>query len=303
MLTAPRAASIRLSVVVPAYQAADVLPDQLDALVRQDTGDFWEIIVVDNRSSDGTTQIVGRYADVYPRIRLVEAPEQANVSYARNVGAAAARGSSVAFVDADDIVAPGWLKAIDAALVEHELVAGALDYDRLNPVWAVKQRGPAQRDGFFYIDGGPQWPLIFAANLGVSKRRHEQVGGFDETLPWGGEDADYVWRLQALGVTPVWVPDAVVHYRLRRQLRPIYRQSVGYARSRWELYSRYLEVWPVPPTAATRGQLVRQSLLLLRRVRSWAGVAYWVSRLGWAVGSREGALSTSTEVGRDGITG
>jgi GT2 family glycosyltransferase len=224
-----------------AHDAADVLPAQLDALVRQNDDDHWEIVVVDNASHDDTADVVRRYAAIYPRISLVAAHAASNASYARNEGAKAARGTLLAFLDADDVVALGWVAAMIAALEGEELVAGALEYDRLNPPWAVDVRGVGQQDGFFYLEGGPAWPIAFAANMGVSRRRHDEVGGFDEALPWGGEDADYAWRLQALGVTPGWAPDALVHYRLRTSLPSLYRQAVGYARSRWELHHRYAE--------------------------------------------------------------
>ena len=284
----PDAPPVRLSVVVPAHQAAGVLWQQLDALTRQEGTDAWEVVVVDNGSTDGTGDLARRYAAIHPRVRVIEARAAANASYARNAGVQAARGRSIAFVDADDVVAGGWLAAMDAALQRHEFVAGPLDYTRLNPAWAVTVRGRAQEDGFFYVDGGPAWPVVFAANLGISKQRHEQVGGFDETLPWGGEDADYGWRLQALGVSPVWVEDAVVHYRVRDSLRPMYHQAVGYARSRWDLHSRYAEVWPVPPAAPSRRELLTRSALRLRRARSRVGVGQWLWDVGWAVGHREG---------------
>ena len=291
---------VRLSVVIPAHQAAGVLPAQLDALLRQDPGAGWEIVVVDNGSTDGTAALAERYAAVHPRVRLVTADAASNASYARNAGARAARGDWLAFLDADDVVAPGWVAAMEAASAVHEFVVGPLEYDRLNPQWAVDVRGTSQSEDFFYVDGGPPWPVAFAANLGIARARHEQIGGFDETLPWGGEDADYTWRLHAAGVTPTWVPDAVVHYRLRTQLRPMYAQAVGYARSRWQLHQRYADVWPVPPTAPSRVQLVKRCVLLLRRLRSRAGLGWWVWQLGWGVGDREGASRFGQVGGVDG---
>ena len=280
---------VRLSVVIPAHQAAEVLPLQLDALVAQEPGDHWEVVVVDNRSSDGTQALVARYEADHPRVRYVAAHEKPNVSYARNAGAAAARGRALAFVDADDVVSSGWVAAMDAALSEHDLVGGPLEYARLNPAWAAELRGPAQRDGFFHYPGGPPWPTVFAANLGVRKERHDAVGGFDERLPWGGEDADYVWRLRATGVTPYWAGAAVVHYRVRQDLRPLYRQSVGYARSWWELRSRYAESWAPMPTPMSRRRLARFALGRLARVRDRPSLAHLAFDLGWAVGDRAGS--------------
>lgn len=292
----PGGHTVRLSVVIPAHDAADVLPAQLDALVRQNDEDYWEVVVVDNASTDATADVARRYADIHERIRVVDAPAASNASYARNQGAAAARGDLVAFVDADDVVAEGWVAAMDAALASHEFVAGSLQYSRLNPSWAVEVRGVAQQDGLFHVDGGPVWPVAFAANMGVARARHQQIGGFDESLPWGGEDADYTWRLQAVGVALRWAPDAVVHYRVRTSLPALYRQAVGYARSRWELHARYAAVWPVPPAALSRARLARRSVLRLRRVRSRAGLGRWFWDLGWSVGDRQGAALSSAPV-------
>lgn len=288
---------LRLSVIIPTHQAAQVLPEQLDALLSQDSGSWWELVVVDNGSTDGTTALVDRYARRDPRVRYVAATDRANVSYARNRGAAAARGRALAFVDADDVVAPGWLAAMDAALAVDDLVGGRLEYDRLNPAWATEVRGPAQHEDLYRIEGGPSWPIVFAANLGVRRELHERVGGFDEALPWGGEDADYVWRLHALGVRPAWVPEAVVHYRVRQALRPLYRQAVGYARSRWELHARFADDWPVPPRALSVPHLLARAVRRLPRARTRVGAARYVFDLGWDVGDRAGARLRAPAVG------
>ena len=302
-MATPADVPVRLSVIIPAHQAAAVLAQQLDAVLGQGGGDDWEVVVVDNRSTDGTRALVERYVAEHPRLRYVAAHDQANASYARNAGAAAARGRALAFVDADDVVAPGWLEAMDAALLRHELVSGPLHYDLLNPAWAVQVRGAAQRDGFFYIDGGPPWPLLFAANLGVRKDRHDEIGGFDERLPWGGEDADYGWRLQALGLVPHWAPDAVVQYRVRDRLRPLFRQAVGYGRSFWVLHARYADHWPSPPTAPSRRRLVARAVRRLPSLRSRAGRVWYAFALGWDIGDRSGARLTGTPVGPRRTTG
>ncbi|MEP3346654.1 MAG: glycosyltransferase family A protein [Litoreibacter sp.] len=94
---------IKASIVVPAYNAAKTLPETLTSLLAQDARDF-EIIVVDDGSTDDTAQVVAGYLHD-PRVRLVR---QANrgLAGARNSGIAASRGDYIGFCDADDIWAP-----------------------------------------------------------------------------------------------------------------------------------------------------------------------------------------------------
>lgn len=113
---------MELSVIISAHNEERYLPAQLDALMAQDWDGEWEVIVVDNRSTDATAQIVADHAARDPRIRLVAAHERAGQSYGRNVGARAAEGTNLAFCDADDIVGAGWLAAIGDGLRQHEVV-------------------------------------------------------------------------------------------------------------------------------------------------------------------------------------
>src|SRR3954452_16520200 len=78
-----------LSVVIPCRNAGEHLERQLDALASQETAFPWELVVVDNGSSDDSMQIVETYEDRI-RLRVVSAPDRANAAYARNVGADAA---------------------------------------------------------------------------------------------------------------------------------------------------------------------------------------------------------------------
>ena len=119
---------VELSVVIPVRDAAAVVPDQLGALRAQRWEGHWEVVVaLDAGSADATADVVGRYADGWPRLRIVDAPPGGGPGSARNVGAAAAAGSALAFCDADDVVAPGWVAAMGDALRHHEFVTGPLE--------------------------------------------------------------------------------------------------------------------------------------------------------------------------------
>src|SRR5262245_31970854 len=121
-----------VSVVLPCYNAASTIAEQLEALASQRSLEPWELIIVDNRSTDESMAIVERFAEAIPGLRVVEATERAGRSYARNVGVGAARGASIAFCDADDVVGTGWLSAITDALHRFDCVACRVEFGRLN---------------------------------------------------------------------------------------------------------------------------------------------------------------------------
>ena len=117
-----------LSVILPCRNGASFLAEQLESLVAQEEPGAWELIVVDNGSTDGSARIAASFDDRLP-LTVVSAPERANVAYARNVGARMARADRLAFVDADDRLCPQWVRAITDALDHHALVTGVQSPD------------------------------------------------------------------------------------------------------------------------------------------------------------------------------
>src|SRR5690349_1945599 len=111
-----RRCPVDLSIVIAARDAAATLGEQLDALATQVWDGTWEVLVVDNGSTDATCAIVRAAARQWPGLRLVEATDGVGPAYARNVGSRSATGRSLAFCDADDVVAPGWVAAMGGAL-------------------------------------------------------------------------------------------------------------------------------------------------------------------------------------------
>ena len=86
--------AIVVSVIIPVYNCATTLGAQLDALAAQ-ASDVPEMSVVDNGSTDGTRCLIEQYLETMPHLKLVHAPEEKDVSRARNVGTANARGEDL----------------------------------------------------------------------------------------------------------------------------------------------------------------------------------------------------------------
>ncbi len=283
---------VELSVVIPARDAAGIVGDQLDALTAQRWDGTWEVVVaVDAGSTDGTAEVVRHYAAGGPRIRIVDAPAGSGPAASRNVGAEAAAGTALAFCDADDVVADGWVAAMGDALRHHGFVTGPLELDRLNPCWIVESRGRSFADRRPVFEG--IFPYASSCNLGLRRSLFEHAEGFDPT--WRvGEDLELSLRLWLSGVGLHFEPGAVVHYRYRPTLRSTYLQARSYGRARPVLAERLRRAGRPAPK---RGAGLRNWLWLVRHLPLLAGQAGRAKWL-WVAGQRVGNLGGSLRVRR-----
>jgi len=212
---------MRLSVVIPSHNKQPLLARTLAALQQQDPGDeSWEIVVVDDGSTDNTGSFLAEQATLDARLSVVTPPWNVGRAAARNLGWRAARGRAVLFMD-DDILAP------DGLLKAHlELLDQGREVGTIGP--AVTD--PTIIDGphFHYIDSrgvaklktGPAPGKYFVTqNAAVPRWALEDIGGFDEAFSaYGFEDMDIGFRLEDAGVRfqvlPTPVPLHIHHHTL-----------------------------------------------------------------------------------------
>jgi glycosyltransferase involved in cell wall biosynthesis len=90
-----------VSIIMPAYNAVATIADSIES-VRAQTHPRFELLVVDDGSTDGTDALVARFAQADARVRMLRQPANAGVAAARNAGIGAARGNCIAFLDSDD---------------------------------------------------------------------------------------------------------------------------------------------------------------------------------------------------------
>ncbi|HEX8074302.1 MAG TPA: glycosyltransferase [Thermoleophilaceae bacterium] len=247
------AARPELSVIVPVRNGAESLPALLESLAEQSLArDRFEVIVVDNDSSDGTAAVAAGLG------ATVVSEPIANRSRARNRGAAAASASLYAFTDADCIADRRWLEAHLACKDSAPLVAGdvrlrvserANAIERFEALWRFGQEAWV-REG---------WAAT--ANLLVRAEAFEAVGGFDPSWRHIGEDADFCLRARDAGYELGYCPDAVVDHQAERTWRPLLRRfflhgySVNQVHYRWGLGSR---AWRRPAPALVGDRALRE---------------------------------------------
>ncbi|MEL7314835.1 MAG: glycosyltransferase [Cyanobacteria bacterium J06559_3] len=195
---------------MPAYNAERTLGEAI-ASVLQQTHQNWELIVVDDGSSDNSQQVVQRFQD--DRIRLLTGANE-GVAIARNRGIEQAQGDYVAFLDADDIWMPAKLAAQLTALQAHPEAALAYswcDYIDNEGRWLC----PGKRS---LVEGIAYEQLLVANFLEnastplIRRSALAAVGGFDPTLRCS-QDRDLYLRLAA-HYPFVTVPQVQVHYRM-----------------------------------------------------------------------------------------
>ena len=118
MLKSPSQFMPSLSLIVPIFNVAEYLPTTLDSIVRQTLSHF-EVILVDDGSTDGSREIAENYCQRQPNWQLITQTQQ-GVSVARNVGTQQASGDFVTYLDGDDWLCPQTLETLMLAAQQHE---------------------------------------------------------------------------------------------------------------------------------------------------------------------------------------
>lgn len=203
-----------ISVVVCTRNRAELLRGVLAGLARQSLpASDYEVLVVDNGSTDHTADVVADLAPRLPSLRFLR-EEATGLSHARNRGFREARGEWVAYTDDDCRIPPQWLAEARRAIEERrpEILGGPVYpfYEEPKPLWYLDAYGGRERGH----DARPLAPeeLLIGCNLLVRREALERVGGFPPDLGMAGtrvaygEEAAVQWRVRRD------VPHAVAYY-------------------------------------------------------------------------------------------
>lgn len=228
-----------ISVVIPVHNSRNTIARCMESLAHLSYPSY-EVIVVDDGSTDGTPEICA----AYPWVRLIR-QDTGGPSRARNAGVEAATGDLIAFTDGDCIPDKQWLRELERGFTGPDIAA--VGGDQTSPEDETDLGKTIQEFfktiGFMtdYIKTDKnlrQTDHNPSCNVAYRKNVLKEVGGFDETL-WPGEDLDLDVRLRRRGYRLVYNPAAVVaHYR-PKTYRDFTAMMWRYGACQWELVKRY----------------------------------------------------------------
>ncbi len=224
-----------VSVVIPAYNAAGTLDETLRALHAQAGAPPFEIIVVDNASTDATADV----ARAEGATTVLFEPKRGPAA-ARNRGLFAARGQIIAHCDADTVPTRRWLRELCAPFADPKtiLVAGNTICYPLNTPAERYMQASGVYDTQRKITRTP-FPFAPSLNLAVRKEAACSIGGWTEDL-LTGEDVDFSHRLLNAYPTEIaYASKAILYHRGRTNDEALCRQAWTWGEGAADLYRRY----------------------------------------------------------------
>ena len=240
------AAPLQVTVAIPTYNRADFLRQTLAGLVAQQfPRDHFEILVLDNNSTDHTRAVVAEFASAHPAPRYLLETHQ-GLDYARNRAIAEARGAIIVFGDDDILVQPDWLAQMTGPLLADPAQRiGAVGGEVIPvfpdglPPWVAEWHAPLA----FRADLGPLPPhhSPMGANLAFPRWVFTQLGLFHTALDraagnyFSGGDSEMIRRVRAAGHQVWFAPGAAVQHQMpasRTTFRYASRHAFDSARSR-----------------------------------------------------------------------
>jgi glycosyltransferase involved in cell wall biosynthesis len=261
-----------MSVVVSTKNSEKTIAECLGSLRKQTFKDF-EVIVVDGSSTDNTRKIVSSFG-----VQLVDQPK-GNLSVARNMGLAVARGDPVVFLDSDCVAPDNWLGKI-AARFENQHIAVLGGPDSLPDSSGIWQKAFAfvdSRIGPMVYEWGPV-ERVHGCNVAYRMGALRDVRGFNEELDTA-EETDVQKRIEQHGGTVIFDPDInVVHYK-RENLRAYVKQHFWYGVGKGQWMRRDRRALKVSNVGAIAFLFIPVLLFLLLRSVG-PGLLLWLLILG-----------------------
>ena len=219
-----------VSVVVPTRNRASYLAVTLESLAAQRTDTPYEVVVVDDGSSDSTEPVAESAGVTFERHASPRGPNAA-----RNTGIAATAAPLIALVD-DDVRAPsGWLASLAAGAARHEwaeALGGPIRASLEGPAPGACGRESAPITTLDLGGVDTETEFVWSANMAVRRSALERIGGFDEDVPIYGDEEEWLMRLHAAGGRVAYVAGAGLEHRragddarLRALARAEYRRG------------------------------------------------------------------------------
>lgn len=208
---------IKLSLIVPVYNRPDEIDELLESLTKQDFEKDYEIVIIEDGSSESSEEIVKKYASELPISYYFKPNSGPGAS--RNYGMERAKGNYFIVLDSDVILPSHYLSTIDTFLSENYLdcFGGS---DAAHDSFTDLQKAINYVMTSFFTTGGIRGGKVKVQkfeprsfNMGISKEAFEATGGFAKIHP--GEDPDLSQRILEKGFTTGFLPNAYVYHKRR----------------------------------------------------------------------------------------
>lgn len=269
----------KISVIVPVYNSEKTISHCLNGISNQTiSSDRYEIIVVDDESTDNTKAIVQSYSN----IRYLMIPHGGPAA-ARNAGAKAAIGDILVFTDADCVPNQDWLRDMTLPFQEPEII-GVKGAYRTNQVEFVSRFVQLEYESKYRpMQKLPYIDFIDTYSAAYRKEKFLENNGFDTSFPVPSvEDQEFSFRMARKGYRMVFVPSAIVYHQHDRNLREYYHRkfNIGFWKAymlRW-LPEKALKDSHTPPSQRWQILLLGMAIFFLVPAFFWP-VLLWISVL------------------------
>jgi len=219
--------AVEFSVIIPTFNNCESLKETLNSLAGQKGVDVsaFEIIIVDDGSSDATAEVVRRFIHRHPRYKILylKCAKNRGAGFARNIGISRARGDLVAFTDDDCIVPSDWLANFKKDFDENPEVAGVGGWHQWQPAASAKKLSAIGRYLAWQVSPMERFPNKSfrwaetnicgnTSNVCYRKSVLKKVGGFSHYYPAAtGEDAELAIRIHKAKFQLLYLPRMVMH--------------------------------------------------------------------------------------------
>ncbi len=256
------AGSPKISVVVCTFNGSKTIEKCLQSLFRLKYRNY-EVIVIDDGSTDATADIASRY-----KVRLIRTSNH-GLSAARNRGMLEATGAIIAYIDDDAYADSNWLNFLAIAFQDsnHACIGGpnlAPPEDR----WIAQCVARAPGGPVHVLLSDSEAEHVPGCNLAIRKKDLHSIGGFDTQFRVAGDDVDLCWRLKEGGYTIGFHPGAFVWHHRRNSARDYFRQQRGYGKAEALLARKWPEKYNVAGHVSWAGRIYHSGWFSTGRIYS-----------------------------------
>jgi len=224
--------TIEVSIIVPAYNAENTIPDTLTSLINQDyPPENYEIIVVDDGSTDNTFNVAKSFEKNYRGILLkVLKKENGGKGSAQNYGVQNSLGRYILTIDADSIAPSNWIKNMVKSLKKCDVVSGI--YYAYNPTFITEK----MQNALFIANFRYSSMSVVASgtNFGFRREVFYRIGGFNEKTP--STTFDFIERAKKVGFKFCVNRESYVHTRVHKDVIKLVKQLLRWRENPLRLY-------------------------------------------------------------------